>query len=91
MENTLCIGDVMENKTIVCVQCERTFLFSPAEQEKFRARGFDPPRRCPECRERKSRVPLSDGDQNGRRRDRHRGEANGHSGRNQKSRWNEDW
>ncbi len=47
----------MKDKTIICVQCQSPFIFGVAEQERFLARGFDAPKRCPECRERKSRTP----------------------------------
>ena len=46
----------METKIITCVQCENEFEFSIVEQKNFRERGFDPPKRCPSCRKKKSKV-----------------------------------
>lgn len=51
----------MKDKIIMCVQCQSPFVFSGAEQERFLARGFDVPKRCPDCRERKSRTFDTDG------------------------------
>ena len=45
----------MQDKAITCIQCGDEFIFSAAEQERFLARGFDFPRRCPECRDKKSK------------------------------------
>jgi hypothetical protein len=46
----------MGDMTITCIQCEQPFLFTVAEQERFLAMGFDTPRRCPECREKKVKA-----------------------------------
>lgn len=46
----------MKDRIIQCVQCDRTFVFTAAEQERFTSRGFDMPRRCQECRKHKSKV-----------------------------------
>ncbi|MEA3403919.1 MAG: protein kinase [Armatimonadota bacterium] len=40
------------DKEITCA-CGRTFIWSAGEQEWYRDKGFDPPKRCPECREKK--------------------------------------
>jgi hypothetical protein len=45
----------MRDEAIICKQCEAPFIFTNAEQERFLALGYDPPKRCPECRRRKSR------------------------------------
>ena len=45
----------METKIIACIQCDEEFEFTKKEQEKVRQKGFDPPRRCPQCRKNKSR------------------------------------
>jgi hypothetical protein len=45
----------MKDRVITCIQCENSFIFTRSEQERFRARGFDEPKRCPECRKKKSR------------------------------------
>lgn len=41
----------MEDKTIVCKDCGKEFVFSVGEQEFFKEKGFEnDPVRCPECR-----------------------------------------
>ena len=41
----------MEDKTIVCNDCGKEFVFSVGEQEFFKEKGFEnDPVRCPECR-----------------------------------------
>ena len=39
-----------QDQTLTCVDCGRDFAFSASEQEFFRERGFDPPKRCKDCR-----------------------------------------
>ncbi|UCE33885.1 MAG: zinc-ribbon domain containing protein [Deltaproteobacteria bacterium] len=46
----------MKDKVITCVQCENPFVFAVAEQARFHERGFDIPKRCPECRKKKFRA-----------------------------------
>ena len=41
------------------MQCDTPFEFTPAEQEYFLERGFDFPKRCPQCRKKKSKAPTS--------------------------------
>jgi hypothetical protein len=41
--------------TLICVQCGREFEFSSVEQIEFSAKGFDPPKRCPDCRRKKDK------------------------------------
>ena len=41
----------MEDKTLVCKDCGKEFIFTVGEQEFFKEKGFDnEPVRCPECR-----------------------------------------
>ncbi|WP_455821588.1 zinc-ribbon domain-containing protein [Clostridium butyricum] len=41
----------MEDKTLVCKDCGKEFIFTVGEQELFKEKGFDnEPVRCPECR-----------------------------------------
>ena len=41
----------MADRTLVCCDCEKEFVFSEAEQAFFKERGFDhDPKRCVECR-----------------------------------------
>ena len=46
----------MEELILTCIQCEKDFEFSIAEQEYYGDRGFDPPKRCPSCRKNKSKA-----------------------------------
>jgi archaellum component FlaC len=39
-----------EDITIKCRQCGKEFLFTVAEQEFYKEKGFNTPRRCKECR-----------------------------------------
>lgn len=38
------------DQTLVCVDCGKEFVFSAAEQEFFQTKGFQAPKRCPDCR-----------------------------------------
>ena len=49
----------MEDRTITCIQCGDEFVFSVTEQERYRARGFDFPKRCPNCRDKKAKFVES--------------------------------
>ena len=41
----------MEDKTLVCKDCGKEFIFTVGEQEFFKEKGFDnEPVRCPEGR-----------------------------------------
>lgn len=41
----------MEDKTIVCKDCGKEFVFTVREQEFYKEKGFDnEPKRCKECR-----------------------------------------
>jgi CxxC-x17-CxxC domain-containing protein len=41
----------LEDKTIDCVECGASFVFTAGEQEFHQSRGFSDPRRCPSCRQ----------------------------------------
>lgn len=41
----------MEDRTLVCKDCGKEFVFTVGEQEFFKEKGFDnDPVRCPDCR-----------------------------------------
>jgi DNA-directed RNA polymerase subunit RPC12/RpoP len=41
----------MADKTIVCKDCGKEFVFTEGEQEFYKEKGFEnEPQRCPECR-----------------------------------------
>ncbi|HHP7233839.1 MAG TPA: zinc-ribbon domain containing protein [Desulfobacterales bacterium] len=46
----------MTDVTIVCIQCDREFELDDQQQEHLHSMGFDLPKRCPECRKRKSKA-----------------------------------
>jgi len=61
----------VKDKEISCVQCEKPFVFTVGEQRRFVRLGFDTPKRCPDCRKRKSRmIEVNEGrkDRNNRKR-----------------------
>jgi len=43
----------MSEQRIQCADCGREFTFSAEEQDFFREKGFNPPKRCKECRQAK--------------------------------------
>ncbi len=45
----------IQNKVITCIQCDCDFDYTIEEQIYHQQRGFDEPKRCPECRKKKSR------------------------------------
>ena len=40
---------------LVCVQCDSEFELTPVERKRYESKGFNLPRRCPECRRHKNR------------------------------------
>ncbi|SFB18207.1 zinc-ribbon domain-containing protein [Clostridium frigidicarnis] len=41
----------MEDRTLVCKDCGKEFVFTAGEQEFFKSKGFEnDPVRCPDCR-----------------------------------------
>ena len=45
----------MPDKTITCVECGAEFTFSEQEQEFYKQRDFQEPKRCKACRDRRKR------------------------------------
>mgnify|MGYP000861052294 CR=1 FL=1 len=43
----------LEPEVLKCWECGKRFVFAVEEQKFFRMKGFEPPKRCPACRERK--------------------------------------
>lgn len=61
----------MKDKEIACIQCGKRFVFTVMDQRRFVRLEFDTPRRCPDCRKRKSRmIEVNEGrkDRKNRRR-----------------------
>ena len=50
----------MRDKTLTCIQCGNQFVLTVNDQEKLITRGFDFPKRCPDCRKRKFRQVQED-------------------------------
>lgn len=45
----------MKEKILDCIQCGGEFVFTVAEQKRVFAKGFDEPKRCPQCRKKKEK------------------------------------
>ena len=60
----------MKEKALTCIQCGSPFVVTGEEQEKLSNRGFDIPKRCPDCRKNKSKISgsLEDWEPRGRKR-----------------------
>ncbi len=41
----------MSEQRLTCADCGREFAFSAEEQAFFREKGFEPPKRCKDCRQ----------------------------------------
>jgi hypothetical protein len=52
----------MRDQLITCVQCNTEFRFSAVEQEYYKNKAFNPPKRCPQCR--KNKAKLAEPEQN---------------------------
>ena len=48
--------EAMNDQFITCVQCNTEFKFSAKEQEYYKNKGFNPPKRCPQCRKNKAKL-----------------------------------
>jgi DNA-directed RNA polymerase subunit RPC12/RpoP len=46
-------GLKLEDKTMRCVDCDKDFAFTIGEQKYFISKELSPPKRCPECREKR--------------------------------------
>ena len=55
----------MSGQHLTCADCGREFTFSAEEQAFFREKGFNPPKRCKECRV--AKKELRGGDRDGGR------------------------
>jgi DNA replicative helicase MCM subunit Mcm2 (Cdc46/Mcm family) len=57
----------MSEQRLTCADCGREFTFSAEEQRFFREKGFDPPKRCKECRQAKKEQRDAGRERGGRR------------------------
>ena len=47
---------MFEDKTLVCQECGKEFIWTAGEQEFYAAKGFtNEPKRCPDCRKARRR------------------------------------
>ena len=49
----------MRDKVLICIQCDNPFTLSSEEQERLLRREFGLPKRCPDCRRKKSKRLLT--------------------------------
>lgn len=48
------MNEELKDKTIVCKDCGKEFIFTVGEQEFYKEKGFDnEPVRCKECRQKR--------------------------------------
>ncbi len=45
-----------KEQTLTCADCGRDFSFSERDQELYRGLGFEPPKRCKDCRDAKKAL-----------------------------------
>ncbi len=58
----------MQDQMLFCVQCDEPFAYTVKEQLRHERQGFDPPRRCPSCRQHKVKLGEAGGAARGDRR-----------------------
>ena len=51
----------METITLECIDCKNEFTISAGEQEFYKQKGFDLPKRCKECRLKKKQQRSQNG------------------------------
>ena len=61
----------MSDQKIQCVDCQHEFIFSEKEQEFFKEKGFETPRRCPKCRIRRRELNYGQSDENSLEQEKH--------------------
>ena len=61
----------MRDQRKICIQCENEFVITAAEQERLASKGFDIPKRCPECRKKKTKAVKENDSRSPREKRRH--------------------
>jgi len=52
----------MPDKTLICKDCNREFVFTEGEQAFYKEKGFEnEPQRCPECRKARKAMRRNNG------------------------------
>ena len=46
----------MEDKMLTCIGCKEQFVFTAGEQSFFEQKGFEPPKRCKTCRDKRKQT-----------------------------------
>lgn len=54
----------MRDQIKICIQCGSEFIVTAAEYERLISKGFDVPKRCHECRKKKSKGTKEEGGRN---------------------------
>lgn len=52
----------MTDKNITCAECGENFVFTVRDQEWYQDHGFQPPRRCLPCRQKRRALRTREGD-----------------------------
>ena len=47
------------DQTMVCEDCGKQFVWTSGEQEFYKTKGFEAPRRCPECRSKRKTERMA--------------------------------
>lgn len=55
------MDDEFKDKTIECVDCHASFVFTAGEQKHFQSKNLHEPKRCKPCREVRRREKQSQG------------------------------
>ena len=59
----------MPDKTLICKDCNKEFVFTEGEQAFYKEKGFEnEPQRCPECRKAKKQQKRNNSNYGGQRR-----------------------
>ena len=61
----------MKDQRIICIQCENTFVVTADQKERLFVKGFNIPRRCPECRRKKNKLGFVSENKKGRDKRKH--------------------
>lgn len=49
-----------EDKTLDCIDCGATFIFTAGERRYFASKGLSIPKRCPPCRQKRRDTLVPD-------------------------------
>lgn len=47
------MNEEYKDKTITCINCGNEFIFTAKDQAFYNEKGFNEPKRCKECREKR--------------------------------------